>query len=100
MLRIDTNQDPSTNPREPVVLSLSGQLMEAALATLQPLVDSVRATGREVELDLNGVVRADRAAAEYLERVSRAGVRLCRCPLSLRVWLRVAGGTAKDEEAP
>ncbi len=98
MLRIDTSQDPSTNPRKPVVLTLSGQLTEATLSSLQPLVDSARATGREVELDLNGVVRADRAAAEYLERVSSEGVRLCRCPLSLRVWLRVAGGTVKDEE--
>lgn len=98
MLRIDTNQDPSTNPGEPVVLSLSGQLLEATLSTLQPLVESARATGREVELDLDGVVRADRAGAEYLARVSGAGVRLRRCPLSLRVWLRVAGRTVKDEE--
>ena len=98
MLRIDTNQDPSTNPREPVVLSLSGQLMEATLTTLQPLVESARATGREIEFDLDGVVRADRAGAEYLARLSGAGVRLRRCPLSLRVWMRVADRAVKDTE--
>lgn len=99
MLRIDTNQDPSTNTHEPVVLSLSGQLMEATLSTLQPLVESARAAGREVELDLDGVVRADRAGAEYLARLSRAGVRLRRCPLSLRVWLRVPAASVSDDEA-
>ena len=98
MLRIETNQDTSTSPREPLVLSLSGQLMEATLPTLQPLVESARAEGRELVLDLDGVFRADRVGAEYLARVNRAGVRLRRCPLSLRVWLRVAGRAVKDEE--
>jgi ABC-type transporter Mla MlaB component len=98
MLRIDTNQHSPTNPREPVVLSLSGQLVEATLPTLRPLVESARAEARELELDLDGVVRADRAGAEYLARVSGAGIRLRRCPLSLRVWLRVAGRAVKDEE--
>ena len=88
MLRIDTNQEPSTARRKPVVLRLSGQLVAATLPSLEPLVESARAAGREVELDLDGVVRTDRAASEYLARVTGAGVRLLRCPLSVRVWLR------------
>ena len=98
MFRIDTDQDPSTNPSEPLVLRLSGQLVAATVSTLQPLVESARAEGRGLELNLDGVVRADRAGAEYLARLSKAGVRLRRCPLGLRVWLRIAGRAVKDEE--
>jgi anti-anti-sigma regulatory factor len=98
MLRIDTDQDPSTNASEPLVLQLSGELVAETLFSFRPLVEGARAAGREVALDLDGVVRADRAGAEYLARLSEAGVRLRRCPLSLRGWLRIAGLTVKDEE--
>ena len=98
MLRIDTDRDPSTNASEPLLLSLSGELVAETLLSFRPLVEGARAAGRDVALDLGGVVRADRAGAEYLARLSKAGVRLRRCPLSLRVWLRIAGRAVKDEE--
>lgn len=96
MLRIDSNQNSSTNPREPVVLTLSGQLVAATLPSLRSLVEIAWVAGKKVELDLDGVVRADRAAAEYLANISRAGVLLHRCPLSLRVWLHNVDRGDKD----
>ena len=97
ILRIESNQNSSALPGEPLVLRLSGQLVAATLPSLEPLLESALIAGREVELDLDGVVRSDRVASEYLSRVSRIGVQLRRCPLLMRVWLRIARRTAKNK---
>lgn len=101
ILLIETNQDLSAPPHEPVVLLLNGQLVAETLPSLTPLVTNAYAEGRKIELDLDGVVRADRTAAEYLARISKKGVRLRRCPLTLRVWLTIAVSAMRNgKETP
>ena len=94
VLRIDGSPDAERKTRQPLALSLSGELVAATLPNLEPLIEGARAAGRMVELDLDGVVRADRAAAEYLARVCGTSVRLLHCPLSLRALLRMPGHCA------
>lgn len=97
MLRIDTNQDTSPLTSGPVVLHLSGQLVAATLPSLKLLLESARASGWEVDLDMDGVARIDRVASEYLAHAISAGTRLLRCPLSVRVWPRARGAAGEND---
>jgi len=90
MLRIETSGNVAKSPDGPVVLFLNGQLVAETLPSLMQSVANAIAEGKKIELDLDGVVRADLAAAQYLTRIRKKGVRLRQCPLTLRVWLTIA----------
>ena len=101
VLRIEDSPDIARGTRQPLLLRLSGDLVEATLPDLTPSLESARSARRKVELDLGGVVLAERAAAEYLARARGAGVRLLHCLLSLRAWLRMPGhGVERQRERP
>ena len=101
MLRIESNQDVSAMPGGAVVFLLHGQLVAETLPSLMQSVATAIAEGKKIELDLDGVVRADLAAAQYLTRIRKKGVRLRQCPLTLRVWLTIAmSGMRNGKEMP
>jgi anti-anti-sigma regulatory factor len=80
MLRIQR----STNGE--VVLTLSGQMDEEAMAELQSAIHS-EGSGRRIALDLKDLTLVNEDGIIFLENCESNGIRLENCPPYIREWI-------------
>jgi hypothetical protein len=87
MFRIETRTDePST-----VTYALAGRATQEHLPELTQLLATERARGRQVTLDLEGLVLADREFVRFLARGDGSKVALTHCPAYVLSWIRCEG---------
>lgn len=83
MLRIEIDR----TSRLGTTLRLSGAVVESSLASLRDAVDGMRGVPK-LALDLAGVTGIDRAAIQYLQAVTRDGIRLRNARGFVSEWLK------------
>jgi len=94
MFRIETRTDePST-----VTYALAGRATQEHLPELTQLLAAERARGRQVTLDLEGLVLADREFVKFLARGDGSKVTLTHCPAYVLSWIRCEG--CEEERKP
>jgi ABC-type transporter Mla MlaB component len=95
MLRIETwTETPST-----VTYALNGRVTEEHLPELGRLLSAARAEGRQVTLDLAGVVLVDRGFVRFLSAGEGARAELAHCPAYVRSWMRCEGCEGDEEKS-
>jgi hypothetical protein len=80
MLRIQRSEKAN------VVFTLSGQMDEEAIASLQSPIRS-EASGRGVALDLRDLTLVNEAGVIFLENCESSGITLENCPPYVREWI-------------
>jgi hypothetical protein len=91
MLRIETRTDEPTE----VTYALAGRATQEHLPELVQLLAAERARGRQVTLDLEGLVLADRDFVRFLARGEGSRVELAHCPAYVLSWIRCEGEERK-----
>ena len=87
MLRIETRSESD----EAVTYALSGQLTQEHLEELRGLVKGARSVGRQVTLDLAGVVLVDRELVRFFACDKAKGIELVHCPAYVLSWMKCEG---------
>jgi ABC-type transporter Mla MlaB component len=90
MLRIETQTETAAG----VTYALIGRVTEEHLPELGRLLATASDAGRQVTLDLAGVVLVDREVVRFLSIGEGARAELAHCPSYVRSWIRCEG----DEE--
>lgn len=93
MLRIETRTD---TPSE-VTYALAGRATREHLPEIVEVLAAERARGRQVTLDLAGLVLADREFIRFLACGEGSGVALVQCPAYVLSWIRCEG---EEERKP
>ncbi len=91
MLRIETRTDKPTE----VTYALAGRATQEHLPELTQLLAAERVRGRQVTLDLEGLVLADRDFVRFLARGEGSKVELVHCPAYVLSWIRCEGEERK-----
>jgi hypothetical protein len=91
MLRIETRTDTPSK----VTYALAGRATRERLPELIELLDAERARGRQVTLDLDGLVLADREFVRFLARGEGSKIELVHCPAYVLSWIRCEGEERK-----
>jgi hypothetical protein len=93
MLRIETRTDTTTT----VTYALAGRATQEHLPELVELLATERARGRQVTLDLEGLVLADREFVRFLACGEGSRATLAHCPAYVLSWIRCEG---EEERKP
>jgi hypothetical protein len=91
MLRIETRTDTPSK----VTYAMAGRATQERLPELIQLLDAERARGRQVTLDLDGLVIADREFVRFLACGEGSQVELVHCPAYVLSWIRCEGEERK-----
>jgi hypothetical protein len=91
MFRIETRTDELST----VTYALAGKATQEHLPELIGLLAAERARGRQVTLDLEGLVLADREFVRFLARGDGSKVALTHCPAYVLSWIRCEGEERK-----
>jgi hypothetical protein len=84
MLRIETRTDTASQ----VTYALAGRATQERLPELIQILDAERARGRQVTLDLEALVLADREFVRFLACGEGSKVELVHCPAYVLSWIR------------
>jgi hypothetical protein len=94
MLRIETQAETESR----VTYALVGRVTAEHLPELARLLTAAHEQGRQVTLDLAGVVLVDRSFIRFLTAGEGMGAELAHCPAYVRSWARCEGTDEGKEE--